>query len=963
MGRNLTGFYPFWFWNDRLDENEVRRQIREMAAQGVKGFYIHSRQGLQQPYLSEAFFHMVDAAVDEAKKHGLTVHLYDEYPYPSGIAGGEVVLGSPEYYGTHLVSRSYLVDGGRVELVLPAGKVLAAKAYPVVDGMPNFDAEIDLIDQIGMVLTEDSYVETGLTSYNRKRYFASEPRPVLEAELPNAQFKIYVSLQCQIAKHKYWDKFVDPMNPEAVAAFIKLTHERYRKRYQAEFGKTILGIFTDEVAPAWSRFVPEAFYKKYGYELRDKLTALQAVEHPEHRKVKYDYNQLIFEMFCQSFEEPVSNWCRENGIYYSGEKPSLRLSQLKYMDIPGSDNGHKKAGSGLDIFQPRIRTNARAVTSAVYFYDKPIGLCECYHSLGWSGTLQDAKIIAEGLLLAGVEHLVPHGFFYSTHGLKKHDAPPSFFFQMPYWPLFKHLSQRVAALSDQFKDTYIDANVLVYAPHSGVPTREQLSEFSRLLHLLADQHIDFHIADTDILTEGEIKNGRLLVKDLAVELVIIPPMEYMEAELKAWIEKYQAAGGNILYYHQNHEQEFTAQLTQLVRPSLSISLEGKELAGVYAVKRVNKTDPNQVFWFILNTTDQEVVVDLDAGCALEEISLGTDLPHRLYQDLGGYKRLLKPYESFIAAAAGGENTTEWKNSPTVLSVKIDRTHKLKYTLKNKNLLRMNEWEMTLIGEDGEAETKTVTAAPLANQLAAGGFKFTPKTKTYFGHIPELDYPELKVNYQYQFELKCSAGVELVMEPGSIGGEWTISVNDQAALTAADFGPTDAHVYGSIGVDITSMLKPGINTIKVDVEASKSNHGLLNCLYLAGSFGVELDPPALVELSEQGLFDDYIANKIPYYAGVIEYEGEFTLADVPQSEAIYLELDFGREFNEAYEAAINGGEYQPVLWQPRVIKTAAENLVQGRNQIAVRLYTTLIRSFEGSWFDEKAHRYREVGELE
>ena len=97
--------------------------------------------------------------------------------------------------------------------------------------------------------------------------------------------------------------------------------------------------------------------------------------------------------------------------------------------------------------------------------------------------------------------------------------------------------------------------------------------------------------------------------------------------------------------------------------------------------------------------------------------------------------------------------------------------------------------------------------------------------------------------------------------------------------------------------------------------------------------------------------------------MIEYEGEFTLADVPQSEAIYLELDFGREFNEACEAAINGGEYQPVLWQPRVIKTAAENLVQGRNQIAVRLYTTLIRSFEGSWFDEKAHRYREVGELE
>ena len=52
----INGFYPFWFWNDRLDEREVRRQIHEMADKEVKGFFIHPRQGLEQPYLSKAFF-------------------------------------------------------------------------------------------------------------------------------------------------------------------------------------------------------------------------------------------------------------------------------------------------------------------------------------------------------------------------------------------------------------------------------------------------------------------------------------------------------------------------------------------------------------------------------------------------------------------------------------------------------------------------------------------------------------------------------------------------------------------------------------------------------------------------------------------------------------------------------------------------------------------------------------------
>ncbi len=84
------GFYPFWFWNSDLDEREIRRQIDEMAAQGVKGFFIHSRQGLSTPYLSDSFFRLVEAAIEAAKDRGLLVNLYDEYPYPSGVAGGDI---------------------------------------------------------------------------------------------------------------------------------------------------------------------------------------------------------------------------------------------------------------------------------------------------------------------------------------------------------------------------------------------------------------------------------------------------------------------------------------------------------------------------------------------------------------------------------------------------------------------------------------------------------------------------------------------------------------------------------------------------------------------------------------------------------------------------------------------------------------------------------------------------------
>ena len=52
---------PFWFWNDRLDEAEIDRQIRDFYAKGVKGFCIHPRKGIPKsiPYLSDLYMHYV----------------------------------------------------------------------------------------------------------------------------------------------------------------------------------------------------------------------------------------------------------------------------------------------------------------------------------------------------------------------------------------------------------------------------------------------------------------------------------------------------------------------------------------------------------------------------------------------------------------------------------------------------------------------------------------------------------------------------------------------------------------------------------------------------------------------------------------------------------------------------------------------------------------------------------------
>ena len=98
---------PFFVWNGELSEKEIDRVISDYASQNVQGFFIHPRPGLITPYLSERWFQLIRYTVDQAKKRGMVVWLYDENSYPSGFAGGHVPAEMPESYnqGQGLVVR------------------------------------------------------------------------------------------------------------------------------------------------------------------------------------------------------------------------------------------------------------------------------------------------------------------------------------------------------------------------------------------------------------------------------------------------------------------------------------------------------------------------------------------------------------------------------------------------------------------------------------------------------------------------------------------------------------------------------------------------------------------------------------------------------------------------------------------------------------------------------------------
>ena len=110
--KNVPKMYrpiPFWSWNEKLEVEETKLQIREMESAGMGGFFMHARGGLQTPYMGEEWFENVAASIEEAKACNMRPWAYDENGWPSGFGNGMVNEMGVEYQQKYLRMENELV--------------------------------------------------------------------------------------------------------------------------------------------------------------------------------------------------------------------------------------------------------------------------------------------------------------------------------------------------------------------------------------------------------------------------------------------------------------------------------------------------------------------------------------------------------------------------------------------------------------------------------------------------------------------------------------------------------------------------------------------------------------------------------------------------------------------------------------------------------------------------------------
>ena len=87
---------PLWVWNDQMSWPRIQEQLRQFKQQGMGGVFVHPRPGLMTEYLGADWFRLWKMTLEEGKRLGLLVNIYDENSFPAGFAGGAVPAVRPD---------------------------------------------------------------------------------------------------------------------------------------------------------------------------------------------------------------------------------------------------------------------------------------------------------------------------------------------------------------------------------------------------------------------------------------------------------------------------------------------------------------------------------------------------------------------------------------------------------------------------------------------------------------------------------------------------------------------------------------------------------------------------------------------------------------------------------------------------------------------------------------------------
>jgi hypothetical protein len=527
------GIMPFWFWNDDLDEAELVRQIRAFHAKGFGGFVPQARIGLSRRvgYLTDEFFRLMRVAVAEAARLGMQVVLYDEGSYPSGSAQGRVVAENPDYAARCLIALHTTIRGPARGYWHPnPGRALGDELVCAVLGR---EVAPDALDPDSLTCLEVQAPE--LVGYDLP---AGDWRLVAVWNVYSGGTISGVFAE-EEDQHASAPPAGDILNPEAVACFLRHTHDQYYAHLREHFGRTIVAMFTDEpmVLGRGARRGPDPWPFTGGFldelqaewdqDVRRWLPALWLDCGPRTAQFRQAYTRVVHTRLDRVFYTAQSRWCHDHGIALTGHPAeSNDFGSLRPFQWPGQDMvwrwvtpGAESALVGPHSCAPKCASSAAALQGSRRNASEALG------AYGWQLTLDEAKWLLDWHLARGTNLFYPHACFYSIRGRRAFESEPDLGIHNSWWPYFDLLANYVRRGCWLLTGGRQVCEVAVLTD-----SRNAAWSAARLLY---QNQVDFIYIDDDALRQATIEAGRLAIGAQRFRALICDPPGTAAEELLA----------------------------------------------------------------------------------------------------------------------------------------------------------------------------------------------------------------------------------------------------------------------------------------------------------------------------------------------------------------------------------------------------------------------------------------------
>ncbi|MEK0313212.1 glycosyl hydrolase [Cohnella sp. 56] len=563
---------PLWVWNDDMNAERIKEQLRELKAAGFGGAFVHPRPGLVTEYLSEEWFARWADALAEAERLGLKLYIYDENSYPSGFGGGHVAAELPDCAANSVYIRKVGIDG------IPAQSQRPSPAM----NRPGHPIKVYACEPAGT--SADSFIMTRDLTHAPAAEWAEHGTQFVILELGTPQSTAWLG-----GFH-----YMDLLRPEVAPTFLSTTYEAYRQRFGDRFGEAVPALFTDEPAISgsavyasgrdclpYSYWFAAEFDQRNGYSLKDHLPCLfmeasGAGIVVDSAKVRYDYYCTVHELWVNNYIRPISDWCTKNGIAWTGHfmehhwpfpsgmaSPAV-MSLYEYMQWPAID--FLMTFALTDKPYSQMMLTLREVHSAANQFGRQRVLCESYGAGGWDSNLADYKRIGDFLYAGGINFLNQHFTATTIAGARKRDHPQSFDWRQPWWPEYKAMNDYFSRLSYLLSPGKTVNRILIIHPtltgflvspadESGSleeperpPSNPDMRPYLKLLQHLTNRQWDYDLGDEFIMERhARIEGAGLVVGQCAYETVVFPPgMQTIRSGTLALLERYMQAGGTVV---------------------------------------------------------------------------------------------------------------------------------------------------------------------------------------------------------------------------------------------------------------------------------------------------------------------------------------------------------------------------------------------------------------------------------